>query len=310
MELKLNFKLTLSLLLRLLLGGVFIFSGLIKLFPIEPFEYTLVDQGIMNWALAPYFSRFLISFETGLGLLLLGGFRLKNLSLPLVFISLICFTIYLGIDLGLNGNEGNCGCFGTFLEMTPLQSIYKNAILFLLSFVLFRMDFFPFSIKWKPFFLISFLSAAILVFVLNMPDAFYRLGYSIIDKKVEIDFSKLPRQTIHGAEAKPDSGKAVLAFFSTSCKHCKLVARKLSVLQNTRAGFRGFVYFWGEENSFEAFRKESGLNLPYVFYHNKEEFSRIIDGMVPVIFMVENGKVIKRWDRLTLDGAELDKLFR
>ena len=61
------------IIIRLAVGLMFIFSGLIKLYPIETFELTFVDLGLVSWSGAPFVARFLISIEILVGVLLLFG---------------------------------------------------------------------------------------------------------------------------------------------------------------------------------------------------------------------------------------------
>ena len=63
------------LVLRFLLGAFFVFSAIVKLYPIEPFEYTLIEHGLAGWGMAPYLARFIVISEAFLGLALIGGFR-------------------------------------------------------------------------------------------------------------------------------------------------------------------------------------------------------------------------------------------
>ena len=46
------------------------------------------------------------------------------------------FTIHLLIQIYLTGNQGNCGCFGALIEMTPLEAIIKNVVAIILLFLL------------------------------------------------------------------------------------------------------------------------------------------------------------------------------
>ena len=103
---------------RILLGLIFIASGLLKLFPIEPFELNFIDLGIANWFSAPIIARGLISFELLLGVFLIFDLAMKNFTIKATYGILIFFTLYLFYQLFKVGNNGNCGCFGTYLQMT------------------------------------------------------------------------------------------------------------------------------------------------------------------------------------------------
>ena len=100
-------KITL-LIARFLVGAVFIFSAISKLYPIEVFELNFVYQGIVGWDLAPYLSRGLIIVELFLGVSLLFNVLLKQLILPAIVGLLLFFTAYLFYSIVKDGNSGTC----------------------------------------------------------------------------------------------------------------------------------------------------------------------------------------------------------
>ena len=55
-------------LLRLLPGGVFIFSSAVKLYEYEPFEVLLVKTGLSSWGTAPILANSIIAIELIIGL--------------------------------------------------------------------------------------------------------------------------------------------------------------------------------------------------------------------------------------------------
>ena len=122
----------------ILMGSVFIYSGYTKLYPIEPFEYTFVDIGVVNWQLAPFVARLLIGLEFLIGLLLIFHINLKSFTYKIGIGVLVIFCIYLVLLMLLSGNKGNCGCFGTHIIMTPLQALIKNFIMLALFILLYK----------------------------------------------------------------------------------------------------------------------------------------------------------------------------
>lgn len=118
--------------LRLLVSGLFILSAFSKLFPkssaIFLFEKQIVDLGITNWCFAPILARSIIGFELFLGLALLQNHFLKKFIVPATAFLLAAFCVHLTMVIAKYGNDGNCGCFGQLLPMTPLQAIIKNVI--------------------------------------------------------------------------------------------------------------------------------------------------------------------------------------
>jgi len=122
-----NTKKNLILSLRLLIGALFIFSAVAKLYPIEAFEKQLVDLGFANWNTAPFFSRGIIGFEAFLGFAFFQKNYLRSLVIPATSLLLLAFCVHLGyIVYTSGGNSGNCGCFGQLLPMTPIEALLKN----------------------------------------------------------------------------------------------------------------------------------------------------------------------------------------
>ncbi|HSZ25316.1 MAG TPA: MauE/DoxX family redox-associated membrane protein [Cytophagaceae bacterium] len=121
-------KLLILFILRILIFGLFMMSGILKLFPsIVPFEKQLVDLGLVNWCSSPYMARFIIALELALGIAFLQSNYLKKIVIPATVILLIVFCVHLSIVIYTQGaNSGNCGCFGQLIPMTPLEALIKN----------------------------------------------------------------------------------------------------------------------------------------------------------------------------------------
>src|SRR5258708_3348656 len=97
--------------LSMLMGAIFIFSGYTKLYPIEPFEYTFVDMGVAGWKLAPFIARFFIGLEFFIGILFFCNIKIRTTAKISIAV-LVFFSLYLIGLIFLTGNKGNCGCFG------------------------------------------------------------------------------------------------------------------------------------------------------------------------------------------------------
>lgn len=128
-----NTKKNLSYILRGLIAVLFLVSAVAKLYPSPHFAITtfemkqLLPMGFSE-GLAKLLSRTLIGVEFALGFLILQPHFLKKVVIPATIALLAVFIIQLGIEVGMNGNEGNCGCFGTLLPMTPIEAIAKNIV--------------------------------------------------------------------------------------------------------------------------------------------------------------------------------------
>lgn len=132
---------------RVLVGGLFIFSGLVK--AIDPlglgykmqefFEVWASDgyfPGMMNYfhGQSLFFSIMIVALEIVLGVALLIGWK-KNLVLTLLFLLTLFFTFLTSFVL-FSGKIRACGCFGDCIPLTPIQTFTKDIILTLLIVIL------------------------------------------------------------------------------------------------------------------------------------------------------------------------------
>jgi hypothetical protein len=130
---------SISLLVKIIISILFILSGISKLFPIWQFEKQLVDLGLPNFCQAAYLARFIIAVEITIGITILQNHYIKKIIIPFTIFLLILFNIHLSIQMYQYGpNNGNCGCFGQLIPMTPLEAFIKNIITILLMVYLYR----------------------------------------------------------------------------------------------------------------------------------------------------------------------------
>ncbi len=126
---KLHFMKRTPFIISFVCGVIFIFAGIVKLFPINSFEFQLVNGHITNYSLAPYFSRLLIGMEIVLGVFLLQKGWLKRLFIPAAIAVLLIFCFYLLYLMISGGGANNCGCFGQIIPMSNLAALIKNTVL-------------------------------------------------------------------------------------------------------------------------------------------------------------------------------------
>lgn len=138
---------------RLFTGALFIFSGLVKAndpvgFGIKLEEYY--DVFAERWSWTSFLFKadwliesvnlqaaFLTSLEVALGILLILGIW-KNLTTWLLLLLILFFTWLTGYS-AITGSVTDCGCFGDFIPLTPLQSFYKDLVLLVLILIIFTL---------------------------------------------------------------------------------------------------------------------------------------------------------------------------
>lgn len=123
---------------RFFVGGLFIFSGLIKLNdPVgtkikleEYFEVFAQDFGSFFHWFVPYaleIGMFLIVLELVLGVAVLIYYRMHQTTL--VLLALMVFFTFLTFYSAYFDKVTDCGCFGDAIKLTPWESFTKDIIL-------------------------------------------------------------------------------------------------------------------------------------------------------------------------------------
>jgi uncharacterized membrane protein YphA (DoxX/SURF4 family) len=125
---------------RLLVGILFIFSGLIKANDPLGLSYKMQEFfEVWNFAfLDPYtlgFSIIMIVFEILAGVAVLLGWHMK-LFAWLLLLLIIFFSFLTGYAV-LSGKIRECGCFGNCIPLQAMQSFIKDLILLALILILF-----------------------------------------------------------------------------------------------------------------------------------------------------------------------------
>jgi uncharacterized membrane protein YphA (DoxX/SURF4 family) len=127
---------------RILVGNLFIFSGLVKANDPLGFSYKLEEYFVefgMDWAwlhdmLVPL-ATFLVVFEIVLGVAVLVGYKMKAVSWSLLLM-IIGFTILTGAS-AIFEIVRSCGCFGDAIPLTPWDSFVKDLILIVFIVIIF-----------------------------------------------------------------------------------------------------------------------------------------------------------------------------
>ncbi len=295
--------------LCLLLGSVFLYSGYAKLYPIEPFEYTFVDLGFINWQVAPFVARLMIGAE-----FLIGIFLILHLNLKIVYktaiILLLVFCVYLGLLILIVGNKGNCGCFGTKIEMTPAQAIIKNAFMILALIVLNKYHKgITLKSKFRLVILIPIIVSISIPFILNYVELDYSEAY--LNKaennfKLELD-SLYKDATLFVPPKTLSEGKHIIAFMSLKCPHCRIAAKKMRIMYERNANLSFYFVLNGDEKNLKPFFEDTQTQLIPHCILNGKNFVYLAGLEMPTIYLVNNS-IVEYWvDYIDLDQQEIEK---
>jgi len=275
--------------IRIFVGLVFILSGFAKLYPIEPFELIFIDLGVANFMLAPFLARFIIAFEIFLGLSIVFNIWIKNIIYNLTQGSLIFFTIYLVFLLITQGNDVDCGCFGSLLVLTPVESIIKNVILIVALFFV-KRRYYSRGLWWAP--ILFVIVASISTFSLNRIGLHNLQGIEVDEK---IDFSGLPTLYKTNEQVDFSKGKKMVAFFTWTCPHCINASRKFVTLNEQQKINNLYVVIGSKkEAGLLEFIEKTNCDFPTIWMTG-DEFFKYSGGRLPAIVYVEYGVIKKKW---------------
>lgn len=324
--------------IRVIIAGLFLVSAYGKIYP-DPSAYATISMFEIkqlyplgfSTELAKIFSRSLIGVEFGLGLLLLFPFDLKKWVIPALSAMLGVFVIHLTIQIFTSGNEGNCGCFGALLPMTPLEAIMKNLLSIGLLGLLWKRYDAQLPQRSNIWFLTTIISLCMLLMFILVPtykaasqttapvptpssiDTLQNAGANDPQNEtgntkitlVGKDTSKVqpkeqgPKMKKSGYEkhfANINQGKKLLCFFAPSCDHCRATAKQLTALKNSTPGFPEMQILFMDEAAEEIpdFFKFAGASYNYKVLDIIEFWNVLGNNRdVPGVAYLWNGNLVK-----------------
>jgi triosephosphate isomerase len=139
---RVRFEKIMTTVCRILLGSVFVFSGIVKAIDPVGTQIKFIDyllafgwDGIFMDSTLLIFAALLAGFEFLLGVYMLMGVFTRGTTFLLLCMMLVLtpFTLYTA----LKNPVEDCGCFGDALILTNWQTFEKNLLLLLMAFFLF-----------------------------------------------------------------------------------------------------------------------------------------------------------------------------
>lgn len=304
--------------ISILIGAVFVFSAYTKIYPIEPFEFTFVDLNVANWYTAPIIARAFISLEFFLGALFILNIKIKTAS-KISFVVLTLFCVYL-LGLIYVGNNSNCGCFGNYIVMSPLQAIIKNIIMLFIIWLIYKNhEGFNYWGKTKLIYFTVLFGSLLTPHILNYidfnhseaylapHDGFYKLQLDSLykDAKPNLVLNNInnPKFNIKSLS----NGKHVIAFMSLTCPHCRIAAKKMRIIKERNPNISMYLVLNGDDNMLKPFFNDTkAYAIPYNMLLGRN-FVYLAGVNMPAIFLVNNSVVENKLNYLDLDQSEIEK---
>ncbi len=289
-----------SFISRLILGLIFIVSAVLKFISLDEFGLYIYSFEFLSFDFSSLAARVLVIFEFLLGVFILTFSYLKLINLT-TLITIILFSTFLLWRI-LVGDTDSCHCFGTVVDMNPTESLIKNVVILLFLGLGWKVP------QWKPRKLILgliTLVVPILVFAFSPPDFYFRLFSSSDEDLIE---EKLTQQLEYNQLT---SGRKLLCFYSTFCPHCKTASMKTSLIiqKHSLPLTQIHAFFMGTEETrsdVETFFEEYGrsIQLNYTILEPLV-FIDMTSGSMPIYALVEDGKLVKEYDYLSIDESEV-----
>lgn len=293
--------------LKVLLGLMFVVSAILKLISIDQFEIYVYSYHFFSLNFSFLVARAAIILEFVLGIWLISNYLHKlmwwgSVAMLGAYTLLLIYALFLG-------RTDNCHCFGELLPFNPKQSLVKNVVLMALFLLVYRMKGKQTPFRWFGLIVVA-LTATIAVFVVSPPDN-YTDAYN--------PENQMNTELFHEALMEPplDSlglteGKQVVCFFSTGCEYCQMAVHKLSLMQQ----FYGFpaenitcIFLGSEEGMARFFEQSESERYRSLMYKDVVKLLKISNGNLPLLVFLENGEVAHEYGFRNMREAEIKAFF-
>lgn len=298
-------KLTTHTIICIITGIVFITSGVFKLISIDSFEVYIFSRELFSLSFSSILARVIISGELILGALWLLQWRISLLRI-VTLIVLGIFSIFLIIQVVL-GNTENCQCFGTIIQLTPLESLIKNIVL--IGMLLMLRNGVGFTWKHK-----ENVALFATVFCLATPSLIsppdFMMHYPSMPENAMAEANKRLMAEPSLDPYHLESGKTMVCFFSVTCAHCIRAAEMISTMADKDKFGDDIIYvFAGEPDQLPEFWEQSHSQQFTYFFMPLRPFFSIAGPSVPSIYLVEDGVIKHHFHSRNIDENTIRNFF-
>ena len=228
---------------------------------------------------------------------------------------MVGFTLFL-VYAAIFRNDSNCHCFGSLIELDPVQSIVKNIItIVLLLFIRNEQshDYKPIIKRWLIG--ISIVASLIIPFVAVPMDVIYNKIYSEKENVNTVAFyESLSDSTYFDGNKLMDvsEGRYLINYALAGCKYCRIGAEKLTLMVDRHGISHEKVKFiiGGSDEAISRFIENTNTSDYEHWKIPAPQFMSITFGKFPLYVFVKDGKVVKAGDFRILDDDVLMEFFR
>ena len=279
-----------ALVLRVLLAAVFIVSAVAKLFAIDDFELYIFSYGFFSLNVSYLVARLCIAAEFLVGLFLALGWWARWVQL-LTLVMLILFSLFL-CYAALVGRTDSCQCFGRMADLSPAQSLLKNAVLIGITLVYAKLSRYSrrSSVSRIILAVVFVVSVVVAVFCISVPDNWMfgpeegRFNRGLLEESMASEGALAEH---HLAE-----GRQLVAFVTPGCPYCRMTREKLaSIASRNHLDTMRFHYFEPQD-------------LPDAL------FLEITFGQRPLVLLLDNGTPVATYHYRNISEKEISRFLR
>lgn len=297
----------LASIVRVLLGCFFIISAWAKLRGMDNFEIYVFSYNILSLKLSFLAARLVIVVELLIGAGLISHVWKKFVDIA-TLLALVFFTCFLGYA-AIIGRTDSCQCMGQLIEMNPLQSILKNAVLLLV--LLFAMKAHEWSWRPKWFIWIPVIIAPfVYVFVRSAPDNWlYPAGEELYDHEY-FEKAMSPEGDLAGLNLQ--DGRHLVAFLSPTCHLCQMANDKMThIYRRNDLDSTRFLYItYAQDTNIASLTPDDTSFSRLSYMVSPKTFAYITYGQRPMVFLIEDSKVIYTFNYRNIDESTIVKFFK
>lgn len=275
-------KNTLKHSIQIVAGLLFIASGLFKMIDSQGFS-TLITRYGFSWA--GNYSPVILSAEIILGFCLILNIKPKTTAMIVAIITTL-FTISFAYAFFFRGVD-DCGCMGSFIRIPPYVSFSRN-ILIIAGCIWIWKNFENHSIHtkdWKKW--IVYIAGGTSLCISG-----YSLAKPLTEQgKIQVG-DQLNTTVFRYMYDKVSTDTAIVFIFRPSCDHCWNVTENIKSIKRT-PGFENVIGLTYANVDTSQYMREMKPNFEVIMYPTDELYNYVIG--VPVLLVLENGKVIKKF---------------
>lgn len=296
-----------ALVVRMALGAFFITSAVLKLLSIDEFEVYLFSYNVLSLRASMLAARLVIAAEALVGIGLMANIWKRFVDLS-ALLMLVGFTVFLCFST-LAGRSENCQCMGAMIEISPVQSILKNAVLLLL--LVFAMgsrpwDWHPRWFLWLP----AVLAPVVAVFVISAPDSWLFGPDEEVYNSEFLKEAMAPEGDL--ACTGIGNGRKVVAFLTPGCAYCRMADEKLThIRQRGDLDSAAFIYLIPTRDSLGTQPTMDSTTFHQAAYRlTSKTFALITYGQRPMVFLMEDGRVKATCHYRNIDEGQITAFLR